>query len=124
MHPKHNLSDHELHRKCDFHLIYLGGEAFGILKLKFEWKIDVLVGHIEMIEPPEKPLQDTTTEVLSEEASVDNIPKVKAEPPETALQTTQELTYVTSQPQDVELPIAATNLIVALPPDIQLNLDY
>ena len=50
--------------------------------------------------------------------------ELDAEHPETALQTKQELTDVTSQPQDVEFPIAATNLIVALPPDIQLNLDY
>ena len=30
---------------------------------------------------------------------------------------------ITTQPQDVELPDTATNLIVALPPDMQLNLD-
>ena len=107
-------------------MIHLGDEAFGILKPKFEWKIDVLVGHIEMIEPPEKPLQETTTEVdlLSKESSVDNIPEVKVEPPETVTQKTHNLPDVTSQPQDVELPDTTTNLIVALPPDMQLNLDY
>ena len=38
VHPKHKLDNHDLRRKCDLHLIYLGGEAFGILKPKFEWK--------------------------------------------------------------------------------------
>ena len=56
VHPKHGLDDHDLRRKCDLHLIYLGGDAFGILKPKFEWKVDVPLGHIEMIEPLEKPL--------------------------------------------------------------------
>ena len=55
IHVKHGLDDHELRRKCDLHLIYLGGDAFGILKPKFEWKVDVPVGHIAMIEPPNKP---------------------------------------------------------------------
>ena len=36
IHVKHGLRDHELRRKCDLHLIYLGGDAFGILKPKFE----------------------------------------------------------------------------------------
>ena len=121
VHPKHVLSDHDLQRKCDLHLIYLGGEAFGILKPKFEWKIDVPGGHIEMIEPPEKLLQDTTTEVLNKEASVDNILEVKVEPTEAG---THELPDVTSHPQDVELSDATTKLIVALPPDMQLDLDY
>ena len=73
IHVKHGLMDHELRRKCDLHLIYLGGDAFGILKPKFEWKYDVPLGHIAMVEPLEKPLQDTTDEVLSKEASADNI---------------------------------------------------
>ena len=51
VHPKHGLDDHDLRRKCDLHLIYLRGDAFGILKPKFEWKVNVPVGHIEMIEP-------------------------------------------------------------------------
>ena len=54
IHVKHGLDDHELRRKCALHLIYLGGDAFGILKPKFEWKVDVPVGHIAMIEPPKK----------------------------------------------------------------------
>ena len=41
VHPKHKLDNQDLSRKCDLHLIYLGGEAFGILKPKFEWKVDV-----------------------------------------------------------------------------------
>ena len=60
IHVKHGLTDHELRRKCDLHLIYLGGDAFGILKPKFEWKVDVPVGYIAMVEPPDKPLQDAT----------------------------------------------------------------
>ena len=104
-------------------LIYLGGDAFGILKPKFEWKVDVPVGHIEMIEPPDKPLQDTTIETLSKEASVDNIPEVNDEPVDANVQALTKLLDVTSQTQNVELPDATTNLIVALPPDMQLNLD-
>ena len=83
MHPKHGLDDHDLRRKCDLHLIYLRGDAFGILKPKFEWKVDVPVGHIEMIEPPDKTLQDTTTEILSKGVSADNIPEIKEEPIDT-----------------------------------------
>ena len=80
MHPKHGLDEHDLRRKCDLHLIYLKGDAFGILKPKFEWKVNVPVGHIEMIEPPDKPLQETTTETLSKEAGASNIPEIKEEP--------------------------------------------
>ena len=76
-----------------------------------------------MVEPPDKPLQDTTTETLSKEASADNIPEVKDEPVDTNVQTITELQEVTYQPQSVELPDATTNLIVALPPDMQLNFD-
>ena len=72
-------------------MIYLRGDAFGILKPKFEWKVDVPLGHIEMVEPPDKPLQDTTTETLSKEASADNIPEVKEEPVDTNVQALTEL---------------------------------
>ena len=122
MHPKHGLDDHDLRRKCD-HLIYLRGDAFGILKPKFEWKVDVPLGHIEMVEPPDKPLQDTTTETLSKEASADNISEVKDELVDTNVQAITKLQDVTPQTPSVELPDATTNLIVALPPDMQLNLD-
>ena len=121
VHPKHELNDHDLRRKCDLHLIYLGGDAFGILKPKFEWKVDVPLEHIEMVEPPDKPLQDSASETLSKEASVSNISDVKDEPLETS--TLTELQDVTNQTQNVELPYATSNLIVALPPDMQLNLD-
>ena len=70
----------------------------------FEWKVDVPVGHIEMIELPDKLLQDTTTETLSKEASVDNIPEVKEEPVESDAQIPLNLPDVTNQPQSVELP--------------------
>ena len=123
VHPKHGLDDHVLRRKCDLHLIYLRGDAFGILKLKFEWKVDVPLGHIEMVEPPDKPLQDTTTETLSKEASADNILEVKDEPVDTNVQTVTDLQDITSQTQSAELPDTTRNLIVALPPDMQLNLD-
>ena len=33
--PKHKLDNQELRRKCDLHLIYLGGNSFGILKPKY-----------------------------------------------------------------------------------------
>ena len=39
-----------------------------------------------MIEPPDKPLQDTTTETLSKEASVGNIPEIKDEPVDSNMQ--------------------------------------
>ena len=122
VHPKHGLDDHDLRRKCDLHLIYLGGEAFGILKPKFEWKVNVPVGHIEMIEPPDKPLQDTTEETLSKEASASNIPEIKEEPIDPSVQVATELQDVTQGPSE-DLPDATTNLIVALPPDTQLSLD-
>ena len=123
VHPKHGLDDHDLRRKCDRHLIYLGGDAFGILKPKFEWKVDVPVGHIEMVEPLDKPLQDTTTETLSKEASADNILEIKEEPVDTNVQVLTELQDITAQTPSEDLPNATTNLIVALPPDMQLNLD-
>ena len=115
VHPKHNLDNQELRRKCDLHLIYLGGNSFGILKPKFEWKTEVPLGHIEMVEPPNKILQDRTDEILIKEASVDNIAEVKEE------QVTAELMNVT--PSSCEPPDANRNLIVALPPDMELNLD-
>ena len=121
VHPKHGLSDHDLRRKCDLHLIYLGGDAFGILKPKFEWKVDVPVGHIEMIEPPDKPLQDTTEETLSKEASASNIPEIKEETVDLSVQAATELQDVMQGPNE-DLPDATTNLIVALPPDMQLSL--
>ena len=76
-----------------------------------------------MVEPSEKPLQDTTDEVLSKEASVDNIGEVKDEPREIVPQTQVELPDVTPPVIDSELPDATRNLIVALPPDMQLNLE-
>ena len=119
IHVKHYLTDHELRHKCDLHLIYLGGNAFGILKPKFEWKYDIPVGHIAMIEPPEQPLQDTTDEVLNKEASADNISEVKSEPQENI----PDLPDVTPTVPNPELPDATQNLIVALPLDMQLNLE-
>ena len=79
VHSKHQLDNQELRRKCDLHLIYLGGNSFGILKPKFEWKMETPLGHIEMIEPPNKMLQDRTNEILSKEASVDNMVGGKSE---------------------------------------------
>ena len=117
IHPKHKMDNQELRRKCDLHLIYLGGNSFGILKPKFEWKTEVPLGHIEMVELPNKALQDRTDEILSKEASVDNIAEVKEEP------VTAELMDVTSTPSSGEPPDATRNLIVALPPDMELNLD-
>ena len=70
-----------------------------------------------MVEPPNKTLQDRTDEILSNEASVDNIAEVKEEP------VTAELMDVTSTPSGGEPPDATRNLIVALPPDMELNLD-
>ena len=123
VHPKHNLDNQDLRRKCDLHLIYLGGEAFGILKPKFEWKVDIPLGHMEVVEPPDKILQDKTDEILSKEASVNNIADMKEEPVDNITQLSAELSDVTSPPPSGELPDATRNLIVALPPDMQLNLD-
>ena len=123
IHVKHGLTDHELRRKCDLHLIYLGGDAFGILKPKFEWKYDVPVGHIAMVSPPEKPLQDTTDEVLSKEANADNSMEVKDEPQENLSQTQTELPDVTPPVENPKLRDATQNLIVELPPEMQLNLE-
>ena len=123
VHLKHSLDDHDLRRKCDLHLIYLGGDAFGILKPKFEWKANVLVGHIEMIEPPDKPLQDTTDETLSREARASNTSEIKEEPVDPSVHVATELLDVTQSPSE-DLPDATTNLIVALPPDMQLTLDH
>ena len=81
------------------------------------------VGHIEMVEPLDKALQDTTVETLSKEASADNIPEVKDEPMDTSVQTVTELLDVTTSTQNAELPDATINLIVALSPDMQLNLE-
>ena len=106
-----------LRRKCDLHLIYLGGNSFGILKPKFEWKTEVPLGHIEIVEPQNKTLQDRTDEILSKEASVDNIAEVKEE------HETAELMDATVTPSGGEPPDATSNLIVALPPDMELNLD-
>ena len=123
VHPKHKLDNHDLRRKYDLHLIYLGGEAFGILKPKFEWKMDVPLGHIEMVEPPDKTLQDKTEEILSKEASIDNIADVKEEPVTNITQLSAKLMDVTSIPSSGGPPDATRNLIVALPPDMQLNLN-
>ena len=123
VHPKHGLDEHDLRRKCDLHLIYLGGDAFGILKPKFEWKVNVPVGHIEMVEPPDKPLQDTTIKTLSKEVSAGNNPEIKEEPVDTNVQVSTKLQDVTAQTPSEDLPDATTNLIVALPPDMQLSLD-
>ena len=122
VHPKYGLDDHDLRQKCDLHLIYLGGDAFGILKPKFEWKVNVPVGHIEMIEPPDKPLQDATEETLSREASASNKSEIKEEPVDPNVHVTAELLDVTQNPS-ADLPDATRNLIVALPPDMQLSLD-
>ena len=70
-----------------------------------------------MVEPPYKMLQDRTDEILSKEASVDNIVEIKEE------HVTPELTDVTNTPSSGELPDATRNLIVALPTDMELNLD-
>ena len=122
MHPKYGLDDHDLRRKCDLHLIYLGGNAFGILKPTFEWKVNVPVGHIEMVEPPDKPLQDAMEETLGKEASANNKSEIKDEPIDPNVDETIELMDVTQNPS-VDLLDATRNLIVALPPDMQLNLD-
>ena len=117
IHPKHKMDNQELRRKCDLHLIYLGGNSFGILKPKFEWKREFPLGHIELEEPPNKALEDRTEEILSKESSVDNTADVKEEP------VPDELMDATSAPNSGELPDATRNLIVALPPDMELNLD-
>ena len=117
VHPKHELDNNELRRKCDLHLIYLGGNSFGILKPKFEWKTEVPLGHIEMIEPPNKTLQDRTDEILSKEAKADNAGEIKVEPVNTQLPDVTG-TSTSSEPLD-----ATRNLLVALPPDMELNLD-
>ena len=114
VHPKHGLDDHDLRRKCDLHLIYLEGDAFGILKPKFEWKVNVPVGHIEMIEPPDKPLQDTMEETLSREASASNILEIKEEPDDPNVHVATELLDVMQSPSE-DLLDATRNLIVALP---------
>ena len=123
VHPKHKLDNQDLRRKCDLHLIYLGGEAFGILKPKFECKMEVPLGHIEMVEPPDKPLQDKTDETLSKESIVDNIANVKEETVDNITQLSVELSDVTSHPPSGEPLDTTSNLIVALPPEMQLNLD-
>ena len=123
VHPKHNLDNQDLRRNCDLHLIYLGGETFGILKPKFEWKVEIPIGHMEVAEPPDKTLQDKTDEILSKEASVNNIADMKEEPVGNITQLSAELSDVTSPLPSGELPDATRNLIVALPPDMQLNLD-
>ena len=103
-------------------MIYLGGDAFGILKPKFEWKVNMPVGHIEMIEPPDKPLQYTTEETLSREASASNISEIEEEPVDPNVHVVTGLPDVTQRPNE-DLPDATTNLLVALPPDMQLTLD-
>ena len=62
-------------------------------------------------------MQDRTEEILSKESSVDNTADVKEEP------VPDELMDATSAPNSGELPDATRNLIVALPPDMELNLD-
>ena len=117
IHPKHELDNQELRRKCDLHLIYLGGNSFGILKPKFEWKTEVPLGHIEMMEPPNKTLQDRTDEILSKEASANNVGEIKVEPGTTQLPDVTG-TLTSGEPLDV-----TRNLLVALPLDMELNLD-
>ena len=80
IHSKHKMDNQELRMNCDLHLIYLGGNSFGILKPKFEWKREFPLGHIELEEPPNKALEDRTEEILSKESSVDNTADVKEEP--------------------------------------------
>ena len=111
------MDNQELRRKCDLHLIYLGGNSFGILKPKFEWKTEVPLGHIEMMEPPNKTLQDRTDEILSKEASANNAGEIKVEPG------TTQLLDVTGTLTSGEPPDVTRNLLVALPPDMELNLD-
>ena len=72
---------------------------------------------MKWLEPPNKTLQDKTDEILSKEASRDNIAEVKDEP------VSAKLMDVTSTPSSGEPLDATRNLIVALPPDMQLNLD-
>ena len=117
IHSKHKMDNQELRRNCDLHLIYLGGNSFGILKPKFEWKREFPLGHIELEEPPNKALEDRTEEILSKESSVGNTADVKEEP------VPDELTDATSALNRGELPDATRNLIVALPPNMELNLD-
>ena len=71
-----------------------------------------------MIEPPDKPLQDTTEETLSREASASNKSEIKEEPVDPNAHEAAELLDVTQN-----LPDATRNLIVTLPPDMQLSLD-
>ena len=75
-----------------------------------------------MIEPPDKPLQDTTEETLSKEVSASNILEIKEEPKDPNVQVTTELPDVTQGPSEDLLDVTI-NLIVALQPDMQLTLD-
>ena len=102
------------------HLIYLGGEAFSILKPKFEWKVDVSIGHVEMVEPPNKPLQDTTDEVLDRESNENNINPEPVELVNPVGEPNMELQDAT--PTEQELPDATRNLLVQLPDDMQLDI--
>ena len=59
--------------------------------------------------------------MLSKEASASNVPEVKDKPQETVTQYQVVLPDVTPQVIGSELPDATRNLLVALPPDMQLN---
>ena len=120
IHSQYEFTDHDLRRKCDLHLIYLGGTSFGILKPKFEWKVDVPIGHVEMVEPPAKTLQDTTDDILDRESNENNIKPKPVELVDPVCEPNIELQEATRTQQ--ELLDATCNLLVQLPDDMQLDI--
>ena len=122
----YNKNDDEIRRLCDVHMLYVCRDTYTILKPVFEWKREVPIGEVcivNPIEPPEErePLLDTTHEVLSREAYAQNVTEIKQEAdssnPDQEANTGQVGVMNIPPLPGVSrpLPDATTNLLVDLP---------
>ena len=117
--PNFNKNDDEIRRLCDIHMLYVCKDTYTILKPVFEWKCEIPIGEVSLLNPETSdPLQDTTQSVLSRESSDQNVIEIKHETDPVPTEPEDQLGLVNIPPlpsTNRSLLDAMVNLLVDLP---------
>ena len=121
--PSFQKTDHEIHRLCDIHLLFVCRDMYAVLKPFFEWKCEVPIGEVGFLSPSSsEPLGDTTDTQVAKDQNDQTIAEVKHEtdnPLETEASNVQDELGLVNVPAlpgaDQILLDATTNLLVDLP---------
>ena len=117
--PNFNKNDDEIRWLCDIHMLYVCKDTYTILKPVFEWKREIPIGEVSLLNPETSdPLQDTTQSVLSRESNDQNVIEIKHETDPVPTEPEDQLGLVnipTLPSTDHSLPDAMVNLLVDLP---------